>query len=316
MSKAITEVKDQINKHLSKTAINIFAALGFAFVAKKSLCALSATAYRLWRWIPKGTKNLAERYGQGSWALITGSTDGIGKSFAIALAKRGFNVIIFGRKEETLKKVSDLLTSSYGVQVKAIQADFSGCTKPEFFENIYKQTEGLDISILVNNVGSLKGTLFSTLDHKTIWDMNNLNLLPVAMLTRYYINDLLKRPKRSAIINLSSVGSRVFQPGFSIYGPGKAFADFLSENMAIEYKDKIDVLSVRPHYVHTPLYSSIGGSSNYCAVAPEKCAEGALSWLGRCSYYTYGATWHEIIGYPTENCELYAKHVLKYLGAH
>ena len=308
MSKVISEVKNQINKHLSKTVINIFAALGFAFVAKKSLCALSATAYRLWRWIPKGTKSLAERYGQGSWALITGSTDGIGKGFAIALAKRGFNIIIFGRKEETLKKVSDLLTSSYGVQVKTIQADFFGCTKPVFFENIYKQTEGLDISILVNNVGILKGTIFSTLDHKTVWDMNNLNLLPVVMLIRYYINDLLKRPKRSAIINISSIGANVFLPGFSVYGPGKAFTDFLSENMAIEYKDKIDVLSVRPHAVYTPCYQAVGNTMNYRVITPEQCAEGSLSWLGRGSYYTYGAPKHEIIGYLTENSDWYAKH--------
>lgn len=42
--------------------------------------------------------------------------------------------MIFGKKEDTLKKVSDPLISSYGVKVKAIQADFGRCIKPEFFE--------------------------------------------------------------------------------------------------------------------------------------------------------------------------------------
>ena len=204
MSAIIRKVKAQLDKYLPETALNIFAALGFAYLAKKSLRALSATTCRLWRWIPKSTKNLAKRYGEGSWALITGSTDGIGKAFAIALAKRGFNIVIFGRKEEKLKTVGDLLTSSYGVKVKAIQADFAVCTKPEFFENIYKQTEGLDISILINNVGTSKMNLFSRLDKAAIMDMINVNVLPLVLLTRQYINDLLKRPRRSAIINLSA----------------------------------------------------------------------------------------------------------------
>ena len=104
MSTIIGKVKDQLNKYLPETALNIFAALGFAYAVTKGFCALSATTCRLWRWIPRSTKNLAKNYGEGSWALITGSTDGIGKAFAIALAKRGFNIVIFGRKEETLKK--------------------------------------------------------------------------------------------------------------------------------------------------------------------------------------------------------------------
>ena len=311
MSAIIGKVKDQLNKHLPETALNIFAALGFAYVAKKSFNLLSATTCRLWRWIPKGTKNLASRYGEGSWALITGSTDGIGKAFAIALAKRGFNVVIFGRNEENLKKVSDLLTSSYGVKVKAIQADFSVSSKPEFFENIYKQTEGLDISILVNNVGAGKGGLLNQLDKKIITEVNNITLLPVVMLTRLYINDLLKRPQKSAIINLSGIASRIIIPRFSIYSSGKAFVDYLSENMAMEYKDKIDVLSVRPHFVDTPAYRSSGGKDNYCLVKPEECAEGALSWLGRGAYYTYGAPKHEIVGYFAENSDRYAMHCLR-----
>ena len=143
--------------------------------------------------------------------------------------------------------------------------------------------------------------------------MINVNVLALVMLTRQYINDLLKRPQRSAIINLSSVSAGMIKPGLSVYAPAKACVDFLSENMAIEYKDKIDVLSVRPHAVYTPLYQAVGGTMNYCVVTPEQCAEGALSWLGRGSYYTYGAPKHEIVGYLTENSDLYATHVISLL---
>lgn len=43
------------------------------------------------------TKYGGKKGGNGSWALVTGSREGIGKGFAIALASRGFNVILIAR---------------------------------------------------------------------------------------------------------------------------------------------------------------------------------------------------------------------------
>ena len=72
---------------------------------------LSRGIFRLWMIISEifiiKELNLKERYGANSWALITGSTDGLGLCFAKALAKRGFNVILAARnlaKLEAKKK--------------------------------------------------------------------------------------------------------------------------------------------------------------------------------------------------------------------
>lgn len=44
-----------------------------------------------------------ERYGpKGSWAVVTGSTDGIGKALALELASRGFNLVLISRSMEKL----------------------------------------------------------------------------------------------------------------------------------------------------------------------------------------------------------------------
>jgi 17beta-estradiol 17-dehydrogenase / very-long-chain 3-oxoacyl-CoA reductase len=44
-----------------------------------------------------------ERYGpKGSWAVVTGSTDGIGKAFAMELASRGFNLVLISRNIDKL----------------------------------------------------------------------------------------------------------------------------------------------------------------------------------------------------------------------
>jgi 17beta-estradiol 17-dehydrogenase / very-long-chain 3-oxoacyl-CoA reductase len=62
----------------------------------------------------------------GEWALVTGSTDGIGKAYAIELAKRGLNVILISRTKEKLEQVANEIQSKYSnVQVKTIAIDFT-----------------------------------------------------------------------------------------------------------------------------------------------------------------------------------------------
>ena len=40
--------------------------------------------------------DLSERYGKGSWAMITGASDGLGKQYAFELAREGFNIVLVG----------------------------------------------------------------------------------------------------------------------------------------------------------------------------------------------------------------------------
>ena len=49
--------------------------------------------------------NLTERYGEGSWVLITGASDGIGAEFCRQLAGKGFNLVLVSRTLEKLQAV-------------------------------------------------------------------------------------------------------------------------------------------------------------------------------------------------------------------
>ena len=66
--------------------------------------------YRITRAIQQikfGTKVTVERYGpKGSWAVVTGCTDGIGKAFALELASRGFNLVLISRNIDKLNATS------------------------------------------------------------------------------------------------------------------------------------------------------------------------------------------------------------------
>ena len=104
--------------------------------------------------------NRWEKYLQGPspYALVTGATDGIGKATAQELYDKGFNLILHGRNEKKLKAVIQDIQSAVSKRTGKIQdvkyfledASKAGID----FEGIMKRFEGLNVTILVNNVGT------------------------------------------------------------------------------------------------------------------------------------------------------------------
>ena len=69
---------------------------------------------------------LYQKYGgAGTWAVITGGSDGIGLSMAKNLAAQGFNICIVGRNEAKINDKMNELAKVYPVKYKAVIADFA-----------------------------------------------------------------------------------------------------------------------------------------------------------------------------------------------
>ena len=97
------------------------AALGSLKLAHSAVTSIGAIAkYFL---VPR--RNLKARYGEGSWALITGSSDGIGKQYCYELAREGFNIILMGRDKQKTEGVAKEVAEQTGVQTKAVIYDFA-----------------------------------------------------------------------------------------------------------------------------------------------------------------------------------------------
>nr|KAF6433585.1 hydroxysteroid 17-beta dehydrogenase 3 [Molossus molossus] len=92
----------------------------------------------------------------GQWAVITGAGDGIGKAYSFELARQGLNVVLISRTLEKLQAVAMEIESTTGSSVRIIQADF---TKDDIYGYIEEKLKGLEIGILVNNVGMLPSLL-------------------------------------------------------------------------------------------------------------------------------------------------------------
>jgi short-subunit dehydrogenase len=99
----------------------------------------------------------------------------------------------------------------------------------------------------------------------------------MVMMSHWAIPRMLKREKRSAIINLSSVAGTYPLPYISVYSATKALNDFFSQALEMEYSYKIDILSVKPLYVE----SNLSKMTKSCTVASRnECASASLKYLG------------------------------------
>jgi len=82
----------------------------------------------------------------GKWAIVTGATDGIGKAYAMALAKKGMSVILISRTEAKLKDVkAEIEAKGYdGVEVKYVVCDYSKFDD-KAKQNVKEAIAGLEI---------------------------------------------------------------------------------------------------------------------------------------------------------------------------
>ena len=96
-----------------------------------------------------------KRYdGKDTWAVVTGSSDGIGAEFARQLASKGFNIVLISRTKTKLEKVQELINKeSPLVKTKIVVADFTGKNNLDFYRDIEQQCSQLDVSVVVANAG-------------------------------------------------------------------------------------------------------------------------------------------------------------------
>ncbi|KAJ6981323.1 very-long-chain 3-oxoacyl-CoA reductase-like protein [Populus alba x Populus x berolinensis] len=170
--------------------------------------------------------------GYGSWALITGATDGIGKAFARQLAQKGLNLILVSRNPNKLRTVSsEILAEHPGTKIKTVVFDFSGKVSTRLVQGVIeKAVEGLDVGLLINNVGITypAARFFHEVDEKVWMDVVRVNLEGTSRVTRAVLPGMIQR-KRGAIVNIGSGASSVMpsHPLFTIYAATKASSLFI-----------------------------------------------------------------------------------------
>nr|XP_043606296.1 very-long-chain 3-oxoacyl-CoA reductase 1-like [Erigeron canadensis] len=233
----------------------------------------------------------------GSWALITGSTDGIGKAFAFELAKKGLNLILVGRNPKKLEDVTNEIKSKFSkTEIKNVVFDLSGDLS-EGIKKISDVIEGLDVGVLINNAGISYpyARFFHEVDDELLNNLIRINVEATTKITQAVLPGMLKR-KKGAIVNIGSGAAAIIPsyPLYAVYAATKAYIDQFSRCLYVEYKKSgIDVQCQFPLNVATKM-ASIKRSSFFVPSATGY-AKAGLRWLGhepRCTpYWPHSLVW-------------------------
>ncbi len=169
-------------------------------------------------------------------ALVTGATAGLGASFARALAKRGYALILVARDAGRLAESAAALRAAHGTPVEVIAADLA--TDAGVDAVLARIAEGATdasraVALLVNNAGfGTKGSLVTT-DPVAQETMLRLHVFAVHRLTQACVREMAPRG-RGAVITVASVASYLTSAGNVSYCATKAYQRFAMESLARE----------------------------------------------------------------------------------
>ena len=153
-------------------------------------------------------------------ALITGASSGIGRDLARVLASKNYDLFLVARRKDRLEELQKELKTS----VKIINLDLS------IMENVYKLyelTKDEDIDILINNAGFGLFGLFNETDLDTELKMIDLNIKTYHILTKLFLQDMIKKDK-GYILNVCSSAGFMAGPKLSTYYATKNYVTKLT----------------------------------------------------------------------------------------
>ncbi len=192
---------------------------------------------------------MARRSISGSRMLITGASQGIGKSLAELAAARGAQVVAVARSEGLLNELSEQIRNKGGTLHVVLGDVTNPADRQKMVDDTVKRFGGLDI--LVNNAGIGATGHFADVSPDRLRKIMEVNFFAVTELTRLFL-PILKRGNRPAIVNISSIAGKRGIPARSEYSASKFAIQGFSEAIRAELaKDGIDVVVVCPGLTQT-----------------------------------------------------------------
>lgn len=200
-------------------------------------------------------------------AVITGSSRGIGKATALALAGEGAKIVVnYARSSEAADAVVSEI-EGMGGEALALQADVS---KTDEVDAMIKAT--LDkfgrIDVLVNNAGITRDTLMLRMKLEDWQAVIDLNLTGVFLCTRAVSKIMLKQ-RSGRIVNISSVAGLMGNPGQANYSAAKAGVIGFTKTIAKELAPRgITANVVAPGFIATDMTGDLKNTEEILKYIP------------------------------------------------
>jgi short-subunit dehydrogenase len=188
---------------------------------------------------------------EGSSALITGASAGIGREFARQLTGRAGSLVLVARRRERLEELRDELTRRDPNLIVHIQETDLSDDRAVVELCHWLELEKISIDFLINNAGLGDYGTFATSETDRISEMLFVNVVALTSLTRRLLPQMIAQ-KRGAIVNVSSSAGFLPMSGLAVYAASKSYVTSFSEAIRMELRGTgVNVTTLCPGPVHT-----------------------------------------------------------------
>lgn len=219
----------------------------------------------------------------GSWGMVAGAAEGLGKSFAKALAQKGMNLILVDLKEDPQMDLATQLKSSYQVKVITLTLDLAA---EDTIGTLMDAITKTGCRLLIYNAAFSQVQEFLKNDPGMLDRYIQVNMRTPMQLVHAFSSFHSHDPDQGkGILLMSSLAGSWGTQYLAPYGGTKAFNHIFAEALHHELKGKgFDVLACIAGPTSTPGYQASlppGKEKAIAAMHPDKVVRTALRSLGR-----------------------------------
>jgi len=197
-------------------------------------------------------QDLKRKYG-AEWALVTGSSSGIGRALATRLAEQGLNVVLVSLDDDLLQATyEDLVQRFPECSFRKVPVNLG---LPGYMPHIQGATDDIDVQLVFNNAGyMLTGFFYKTSLEKQMANLE-CNAVCAMQITHHFVGKMIDKKLSGCVVFTSSAAASMPSPFTVLYAATKSFLSSFGASLAAEVKSRgIDVLVVHPSPVASRFY--------------------------------------------------------------